>query len=142
MNHPRETIYQALFAQIASVTGVATTGRRLQPWTKTPAQPAIFQTQVQERPDYGSDRGMPAKWVLRAKWWIYVNSAPNAAPDLAVMNGLIDQIEALFPADQGKGWNTLGGLVNRVRIDGEIRTDEGMLSAQAIAIVPLEIITT
>jgi len=138
----REPIYAALFALVAAIPGIATASRRLSHWTEVApaAQPALFQVQKAETIERRT--GLPPKHTLRLDLYLYANTAndPAVAP-AQILNPLIDAIEALLlPGDPLGLPQTLGGLVTHAWIDGTTETDEGVLGAQAVAIVPVAIL--
>lgn len=138
----RETIYAALFDLISGLPGIVTASRRLQHWDRvSPAQqPALFQIQKKETP--AQKRGLPAAWTLECDLVLYVNAGadPNAVPASA-LNPLIDAIDQAIAPPSGQEVQTLSGLVSHCWIDKSgIVTDEGVLGAQAIAIVPVQIL--
>lgn len=135
---PRETIYAALFALVAATPGIRTSSRRVKHWNEvaTPDQPAIFMAQRSERADVTTN--MPAKWSFRVDLVLYGHNGgqDNISP-MSVLNPIVDSIvETLnpttYPTEQ-----TLGGLVHRCRIDGDIQTDEGVLGDQAVVVIPV-----
>jgi len=139
----REAIYSALWDRVKAVPGFRTTSRVLQHWAEVPAakQPALFLTcgnQTRERVGNGL-----YKWRLAASLYVYVNtggSKSEARPPSAILNDLLDAIQEALAPPPGSIENTLGGLVQRAGIVGEITTDEGVLGEQAVAVVPVEIL--
>jgi hypothetical protein len=141
----REPIYLALFeliSDLAEANGVVTVARKLRHWADVSAtdQPAIFQIQRNEVP--GQTRGLPTKWKLNVDLYIYVNSGDDPAGSPAkILNPILDALEALFPPSEENGQiQTLGGLASHCWISGTIETSEGVLGAQEVAIVPIEIL--
>jgi hypothetical protein len=145
----RETIYAALFAKFASLNNggdmlFKTTSRRLRHFHDVEAeeQPALFMVQTME--SNVQERGKPPRWVLHCDLYIYVRT--DACLDQSVvpsqlLNPLIDAIEAALGRDDQSNYaQTLGGLVSRVWIDGNIETSEGNLGDQEIAVIPLSIL--
>lgn len=137
----REQIYSALFAKLRAIPAFGTASRRLRHWDDVPAvdQPALFQTQKPEQPE--QQPGLPTKWTLAVDVYIYANTA-GEDPPAAIINPLIDSIEAAIAPDPVTNKCTLGGLVSHVWIDGEIQNDEGVLGDQAVAIVPIRILAS
>ncbi len=137
----REAIYSALWSQVSGLAGIVTASRRLKHWDDVPPeqQPALFQTQKDQDPE--QKYGLPTKWKLYADLYLYVNSGqdPLAVPAIA-LNNLVDTIEAALAPSPMSGVQTLGGLVSHCWINGKIETDEGVLGAQAVAIIPVEIL--
>jgi len=86
----------------------------------------------------------PAKLMMSVKVYLYAHSqtAAGRAP-ASVLNDLVDAVfAAMAPNAPGLETQTLGGLVEWARIEGSIETDEGLLGDQAVAIVPITILTT
>lgn len=141
MQNSRESIYLALFTLVAAVPGFVTTSRRLRHWDDVTAaeQPALFQAQKTE---VAATRfGMPTKWHLHADLALYVNTGQDpTAISATLLNGFIDAIEAALAPNPGTGVQTLGALVSHCWIEGTIQTDEGTLGAQAVALIPIEIL--
>ena len=136
----REPVYQALFDLLSASAGFLTTGRRLQGWEDTPEQPALFQMQVGEKAEQKA-LGL-TQWKLSVRVWIYARSdeASGTAPS-SVLNPLVDAVcAAVAPVPAGER-QTLGGLALNAFVDGEIRTFEGVLGRQAVAIIPVSILT-
>jgi len=139
----RENIFSALFSLVSGVPGLVTTSRRLVMWTDVlpEQQPALYQAQ---RNQHSQPRpaGLPLKWTLLADLYLYVNCGGDpqalAAP---LLNNFLDAIEAALAPPVGKPFQTLGDLVQHCWICGEVITDEGTLGAQAVAIIPIEILT-
>jgi len=138
----REAIYSALFSVLAASSAYVTASRRLRHWSDVgPAeQPALFIVQKSEmvqRP-----RGQAEKRVLSVDVFIYVQALDETTAPAAILNPLLDAIDAaLAPAgaDLAVNGQTLGGLVSNCAISGRIETDEGVLGGQSVAIVPIEI---
>ena len=137
----REAIYAALFALASRAPGLVTTGRKLLHWSDVDPslRPALFQAQGSETAMPRPANGMPRKWLLRAKLYVYVSTASVASPGEA-LNPILDAIEAMFAPMPGRQTQNLGGLVVSAEIEGEIATDEGTLGDDAVAIVPIVIL--
>jgi len=59
------------------------------------------------------------------------------------LNVLLDAVEAaLAPPANSDGKQTLGGLVSHCRLQGSARITENVNGAAAMAVVPVEIVTT
>ena len=136
----REPIYAALFAKLAAVPGIVTASRKLKHWSDVAAieQPALFMAQGTETAIRAA--GLLTKWVLDVKVYVYVNTTGVDAPATS-LNPILDAIEAIMRPAIAGAQQSLGNLAHDVRIEGVIETDEGSLGDQAIAIVPVRIIT-
>lgn len=145
-NITRETIYAAFFALMSSDPTWKTASRLLKHWSDVPAelQPAIFMTQGNEAAK--TDRpGIPIIWTFNVRLHLYANVGEQSDGGKApaqILNPLIDKICDLIqpPLGIGAGEQTLGGLVTRCRISGEVVTDEGLLGAQGVVQIPVQII--
>jgi len=141
----REAIYSGLFNRLKAIPGIRTTSRRLKHWSDVDAsqQPAIFLAQGRETATPGDPaRGVPTKWTLSTDIYVYARTDGDQVPG-TVMNPLLDAIEAVLQPDNAmQRTQSLGGLVERCWIEGDIETDEGTLGDQAVAIVPIRILAT
>lgn len=148
----REAIHQALFNLVSSVTWTATdaqlatefalSSRKLKHWSDVSpsTQPALFQSHKNEMVMRGG-KGMPEKRTMSFDLYIYVNTSSTEYSPSAVMNPIIDAIDAALEPTGASDVQTLGGLVSHCWISGTIETDEGALGDQGVAIIPIEIIT-
>jgi hypothetical protein len=139
----RETIYGALWALGAGAARFTSASRRLRHWTDVaPAeQPALY---MGEKGGQATIKklGAPIVWTLFAEFYIYAQSSdPYLAPG-AILNPLIDALEAALAPSPTTGIQNLGlpAMVQHAYIAGKIQTDEGVLGDQAIAIVPVEVL--
>ncbi len=134
----REAIYAALFALVSATPGIRTSSRRLRLWPDvSPAdQPAIFMSQIGETAE--TTTNLATRWRLQVEFYLYVHTQESTNSPASALNPLVDAVvNALMPPNQEK--QTLGGLVHYCRINGQIKTDEGVLGDQAVAIIPVEI---
>ena len=136
----RESIYAALFAQLQSMSGLATSSRRLKNIQDMQPEelPAAFQ--VQEKQPVKYTGSTPAKLTLRASWLLYAYSGDVTVAPSTVLNNLLDQADALLTPKNPGLRNTLGGLVEYAAISGDIDIFEGVLGDRCLAIVPIEIV--
>jgi hypothetical protein len=139
----RETIYAALFAQVAGAANFVTTARRLRHWSGLTAaeQPALFMRQKTEVATVKA-LGAPTVWTLIVDLYLYAHASnPYVAP-ATVLNPLIDSVEAAFAPLAATGVQNLGlpAMVQHAYIAGKIEIDEGLLRDQAVAIIPVEIL--
>lgn len=141
----REAIYSALFARLQGIPGLASTSRKLRHWSDVgqSEQPALFCAQGSQTALPGDPTlGLPTKWTLNADLYLYARTDGEQV-SAAVLNPILDAIEAaLKPDNPTRRTQTLGGLVERCWIEGEIQTDEGTLGDQAVAIVPIRMLVT
>lgn len=140
MQIPRETIMAALFAQLSAVPGFQTYGRRLRTASEVTAQPALFLRKTGETWPARPANGMPAKVTIHAEVWVYWKAQspdPSVAPEIDG-NALLDAVEAAL-AGAPRQENTLGGLVNRVWIEGKLAESHGDQTGQGIAVIDVSI---
>jgi len=143
-----EAIYQALFDRLSTkVEGLITVSRRLRHFNHVlPVErPAMFITQGNQQE--GPVKGLNAKIELAAEVYLYIHEADKDKPPSAQLNIFVDRIRAAIkPAfPEMCEYQTLGGTVEHCWIDGTIEVYEAvenMLDDQAIAIVPIRILTT
>jgi hypothetical protein len=153
----REDIYTAFWNLVSSdpvpntppgsssASPFVTKSRLLRHWNQVPAeqQPALFMAETTQGAvsDRETITGIPYRWKLRAKLWLYSQrGADDTVIPAITMNVLIQAVvNAIRNPEIGEP-QTLGGLVKSVRI-GDISTDEGQLGSQAISVVPVEIFT-
>jgi len=144
----REPIAAALLALFkAAPGGFLTIGRRhVMPPDLTPTQqPALFiaftsEDTVQKLPT------MPGKTTLEASLFVYCRGPGTQEPPgeeqvltESVLNGLLDDVEAALDPGDGNP-QTLGGLVSRCWIEGTVYKDPGVLTDQAMAIMPVRML--
>ncbi len=152
MSLGREAIWSAFFALLSPSLTTAgggpfkTVSRRARPYTNVAPgeQPALFVLQRRETAE-AKDRGKPTIWRLHGSLYIYAqNPLDGVAPGSGggqVLNPLIDAVEGALAPVAAQGWvQSLGGLVSRAFIDGEVEMDEGNIDNQAVAIIPVSII--
>ncbi len=147
MNIAREQIYSALFATLQSTLGAkfATISRRWQmPEQVSPeSRPALFQVQTGERAKTNAN-GEPIIWIATVDLVIYTQgSGDEQTVPSQELNDLLDAVEAaLAPPPNSDGKQTLGGKVSHCRLQGSARIVENVNGAAAMAVVPVEIVTT
>ena len=137
----REDIYGALFSLVSTAPGLVTFSRKLQHWNDVPSsqRPALFQAQKSETAV--NTTGIPTKWMLNVDLYIYVSTLGANSPG-EILNPIIDFVTHVLDYPFPGQPQTLGGLVQWARVDGTIETDEGTLGADAIAIIPVQMLTT
>lgn len=136
----REPIYQALFDLVSGAPGLVTKSRKLLHWSDVPAnqRPALFASQKREIALF--QPGMPTKWQMQVDLYLYVSTKGTVVPG-SVLNPLVDHIAGALDWKPIGVPQTLGGLVQWARIEGTIETDEGLLGDDAVAIIPVHILT-
>lgn len=148
MTPSRETVCAALLDLFkAKPGGFVTIGRRHVPAPKlgSAMQPALFIAVTLEETKQGAI-GVPGHTVMEATLIVYcqgpaIDEAPGEETMLAesTLNGLLEDIDtALAPGIDGT--QTLGGLVTHCWIEGQVFKDPGILSNQAMAVVPVRML--
>jgi hypothetical protein len=139
----RETIYSALWDLGESAARFASASRRLRHWADVaPAeQPALF---LSEKGGQAAVKklGAPIVWTLYADFYLYAHSSDPYFAPAAILNPLLDALEAALAPSPTTGIQNLGlpEMVQHAYIAGKVQTDEGVLGDQAIAILPVEIL--
>jgi hypothetical protein len=152
----REAIWSALFGLLTPLQAspptsnapFATVSRRAINFEAVASvqQPALYVMQRREHVTT-QGKGLPPKWVLHGEIFIYVANQPDqiaaGSGGGQALNPLIDAVEkALAPVLAQGNVQSLGGLVSRAFIDGEVEIFEGNIINQAVAIIPLTIVAT
>lgn len=149
MIFPREQIYSALFATLqgallAPAGPFKTVSRRWQDLSQiSPAdRPSLYQVQKDELIGTGLN-GLPihAKLALDLVLYTSGDSEPNSVPSTE-LNTLLDALEAAIRSATPGLAQSLGGRVSHCRIDGKIEIVENVQGSMALAVVPVEILTT
>ena len=140
----REAIYSALWDLVSGAAQFATADRRLRHWADvSPAeQPALFMSQLTQRGEtHQAAFNLPVVWTLDADLFIYVHSTDPYLTPAILLNPLIDAVELALAPDP-TGFQTLGlpEMVRHARMQGEIKTAEGVLGDQEFAIIRIEIL--
>lgn len=149
MNVPRESQFNALAAQVqtAQLNGLptfVTCSRKFRQWdAMAPSElPACFITHGFE---FASQNVVgDTKWRTRALLYVYVPHSPDDEIPGALLNNVLDSLDqCIAPAPWADGRQTLGGVVTRCYIDGEVIIAEGMQAADqmSIAMVPVTLET-
>jgi len=149
MIFPREQIYSALFAVLQSALlspagPFKTVSRRWQdPSQISPAdRPSLYQVQKDELMAT-SVNGLPLRSRLTVDLVLYTSgdSEPNSIPSTE-LNSLLDAVEATIRSATPGIAQTLGGEVSHCRIEGKIEIVENVQGSMALAVIPVEILTT
>jgi hypothetical protein len=149
MIFPREQVYSALFATLqgallAPAGPFKTVSRRWQdPTQLSPAdRPSLYQVQKDELIGT-SVNGLPLHGKLDLDLVLYTagDSGPNSVPSTE-LNSLLDAVEAAVRNATPGIAQSLGGKVSHCRIEGRIEIVENVQGEMALAVVPVEILTT
>lgn len=145
MSVPRDTILNALFQRLKTKLGsaVVTIGRRhmMPPTLTTAMQPALFVVQGPQEEHQPHPRGTGGKVILDVLLIAYtydVGSNSSGATAINVLIGLIE--DALSPDTASDLVQNLGGIVDRLWIEGLADIDPGVFGQQAVAILPVKIL--
>jgi hypothetical protein len=139
----REAIYQALFTLAAGAAQFATVERRWRHWSEvTPAeQPALL---MRQKSEFAAVKalGAPIVWTLAVELCVYAHSSDPYTTPAAILNPLVDAVEAALLPPAATGLQTLGlpQFVQHAWIAGKLASDEGALRDQAVAIIPVQIL--
>ena len=141
MSAARETIMAALFAKLKAIPGLTTASRRNRaPEQIVPAlSPALFL--LEDGEDYAPRSApLPPKRRLMPKVVFYndIGTDLNAVPATAI-NQLLDALDAALSPNDPSNLFTLGGLVDSVVVQGEVKKAPGDVTGKSVAIVPLVI---
>jgi len=149
MIFPREQIYSSLFAvlqgALQSPAGpFKTVSRRWQdPSQISPAdRPALYQVQKDELISTGVN-GLPirAKFTLDLVLYTAGDSEPNSVPSTE-LNSLLDAVETAIRNSMPGIAQSLGGKVSHCRLEGKIEIVENVQGSIALAVLPVEILTS
>ncbi len=138
----REKIYSALYTLLQSAYPWVTSSRVLLHWSDVAPiqQPAVFMTQTGETAVIETRR--PTVYLLNVRVYIYIRSQTQDGENPAqLLNQVLDAVTDAMRPPRSAETLTLGGLVHYARIEGAIETDEGFLGEQAVAIVPIIMLT-
>ena len=138
----REKIYAALYQVLQSAYPWVTSNRVLAHWSDMAPtqQPAMFMTQAGETAIV--ETRQPTVYQLNVRVYIYVRSQTQDGDVPAqLLNQVLDAVTDVMRPSRAAEVFTLGGLVHYARIEGAIETDEGLLGEQAVAIIPIILLT-
>lgn len=138
----REKIYAALYTVLQGAYPWVTSSRVLLHWSDVAPsqQPAMFMTQVGETAVVETHQ--PTVYMLNVRVYIYARGqTQDGEHPSKVLNQLLDAVTDAMRPSRAAEVLTLGGLVHYARIEGAIETDEGFLGEQAVAIVPITMLT-
>lgn len=134
----REDVFEALF-ELTDITEVKTRDRRAKDFDQVNQvdQPAVFQTEDAE--PFDTSRGVPDISRPQASWIIYTNSQGEDGTPSTPMNVIVQALLLALQPPAGRDVNTLDGLVSRV-YPGQVQYFEGQLGAQAMTIIPINVV--
>lgn len=141
-------------AKLGANPAFTTTSRKLVDWSTCPSQPALYLYQmpfdVSEQQAWGS-----AKWTLYGRIYIYAKNAPNSdnIPATQLNNLIVATAKTLIGQTLDAGGNVtpqppdyrqnlgLPGVVEHCYLQGNVIFDDGSLDQQAIAVLPVTIVS-
>lgn len=141
----RETAIAALLGLIAGAYAWKLGPvRRLRLWSDVPvmSRPACFLFEGGQETYSWSETALP-KRVMEVKIFIYLNAKDPTLTGAALLNDVMDALDAAFAlagGDIALGRNTLSGAAYHCRIDGKALKDPGDLDGDALLIVPVKLI--
>ena len=142
----REAIYAALLERFRDKVSASYFTRRdltSEELTSSAKQPALVLRVTGYSPE--NNEGCAPIWTLGAAVILYARNSTKDGTTDAALNDLVGQVEAaleLQPGEGGEYQTTLGGLVHRAWISGEVELLQGEVSDQAAAIVPVEMLAS
>lgn len=147
---PRKAIYQALFTLVSGATlqgaggspAFKTTSRKLTSWSQVASEekPALYQIQIDEDPRT-SEGGIPYANRMRVELYLFVNQPDDTVPTSDQLSDLVDAVFGALQPQVTDELQTLGGLVQNVKVSGKVEYREGLLGPNAFAVIPIEIFT-
>jgi len=143
MTATREQVMTALLAKLGAAYAFGVVGRRLRDPNNiaVTSQPALF---LLKHSEHYAARGpnMPSVRTLHLLAAVYISVGQDEAaiPD-AVLNPIQDAIDAALAADDPtRNFCTLGGLVQSVKIVGEVTCAPGDITGRGLAMIPIDVI--
>ena len=159
----RELIFAALFDRLSAISFFRYSSRVFQSWDDTPpsVQPAFFLLKGAEEGNIKL-QGAPSGWKLKATVCVYISNdetthnEPSVAPSttlnnaitlieaaLQMQSGELPNLAGTFPSrPPGSFTTTLGGLCYSCQIVGTVEVFDGAIAGTAVALIPIEILTT
>ena len=130
----RETAMQALFSLLQGAYPWKTSSRRLKLWDEVPlaSRPALFLFEgCPERYQWGASLALPIITV-QADVVVYTDAKDQTIVGASQINDICDALDAALAPDPIYKRQTLGGLVDHCRIDGETRKVPGDLDGDGM----------
>jgi hypothetical protein len=142
----RESVFQALFTVLAASAGFVTTSRvwRHIDEVSPLEMPALFQVETPETAVTAYRKPTIWKWGVDVVLYAHAQAAEQQGytDAMPLLNNLLDAVIAAISPSPASQAQTLGSLVEDVRVNGTIEKFEGRIDSgrRAAAIIPLEII--
>lgn len=143
MSVTREQIMTALFALVCTAPGFQTQSRRIKLFSDVGSgeKPALFMYERPEKITNGNNKLTITE--LNVDLFIYIDAGKDqSSVPITVLNPLIDALASVLQPAAPFADQTLGGLVSRCYIDGQIMKEPGDLDGDGIAIIPVKILAT
>jgi hypothetical protein len=138
------TLSQNLSANVSAAsaftTGFQTASRRVRLWTDVLSiMPCLYMRHVTDKDDYVQT--ILQRTTIDVEIWIYSNAGqdPNLAPDIT-LNNLCTAVRNALKPDYRGAPQTLGGLVQWARVEGESTYDPGDLDKFSKALIPVKVL--
>jgi hypothetical protein len=136
----REALLSALWAKVSAVPGFRTRNRRLEHWSESAPQPALYMGSMSEDgPDGPSN--LPGPVTYTVELWLYTQGADKGGDPQKSLVALQDAVAATLRPDAVNNTQTLGGLVINARLQWSDDTAPGHTDGQAVAVGEVEILT-
>lgn len=144
---PRETIYQTFFDLVSGAEdsqgapAFKTLSRKLTGWAQVASEekPGLYQIQIDE--DLKNELGSGIPYVDKAsvELYIFVSQEDSELATSTLLNPLVDSVFAAMQPSDADEKQTLGGLIDDVRI-GKVMYREGLMGPNAFAVIPVEML--
>jgi hypothetical protein len=137
-----EAIVNALYDLLTPVADFKTTGRRLQLWSQTPQQPALFINHPADEYPEPPVRGLPVKATIELEVWLYAQVTVDPSHDSDfVLENLVSAVKTALAPSVMSGVQTLGGIVSHCWVQGRVEFDQGYMDGgQGKAIIPVKVL--
>lgn len=145
MYSTREAIYSALFAKLEAAYKFKTKTRRVRHWNAYRQENSPVLVMIEDGETYTpSFTGEPTHVTLDVTvlvyLWVTGQISDGPVAPISLLNPIIDALEAAIAPDATRQEQTLGGLVNRVWIDGRVEKSSGDQDNIAIAMIPIKVV--
>lgn len=135
--------YEALRSRLEESLGLQVYRRDLTSDDLTGKQPAVVLRVLGLSPE--NEEGCAPVWTLGAQVGLYARNAAKDGQTDALLLDLISQVVGALEIQPGEASDfgqhtTLGGVVARAWVSGEVEFLPGELTDQAVAFVPIELL--
>ncbi len=138
----REAAVGALETLIASAYAWTTPpSRRLRLWSEVAPEARPIAFLFEGTPEsYEWSNSLSAKRTIEVKLFVYINAKDPSVIGAALINGIMEALDAALAPPPGSPFNTLGGNCQRCFISGTPIKDPGDLDGDGLLIAPVKII--